>query len=115
MVGVQVSFLFLTRTPAASGLTTEGGYPLFTNKSMNPEDEKQLHIELSFTRNLLCGMILCAYSDLRGDSEYKRTYDNSNATKNKMTAKHFFKSGFFNEVCEALTIPADKIRTAALK
>lgn len=82
---------------------------------MNPEDEKQLHIELSFTRNLLCGMILCAYSDLQGDSEYKRTYDNSNATKNKMTAKRFLKSKAFDTICEVLAIPTDKIRTAALK
>lgn len=82
---------------------------------MNPEDEKQLHIELSFTRNLLCGMILCAYSDLQGDSEYKRTYDNSNATKNKMTAKHFLQSEFFETICDAVGLPADRIRIAALK
>lgn len=82
---------------------------------MNLEDEKQLHIELAFTRNLLCGMVLCAYSDLQFDSEYKRNYDNSNATKNKMTAIHFFQSAFFDNLCQVLDIPADKIRTAALK
>jgi hypothetical protein len=75
--------------------------------------EEKLEIENMFIRRLACALIGQAVEDLRHNKTYKSEYDNAYAAKNRESSRNFLNSKAFIQICEALNLPADKIRTKA--
>ena len=73
--------------------------------------------ELLFTREIACQIVKRAWYDIKGDKEeeYVRQSDNNHREKYKRSAIHFLGSKAFETICDAVGLPADRIRTAALK
>jgi hypothetical protein len=73
--------------------------------------------ELLFTREIACQIVKRAWYDIKGDKEeeYVRQSDNNHREKYKRSAIHFLKSKGFETICDAVGLPADRIRIAALK
>lgn len=73
--------------------------------------------ELLFTRKIVCKIIERAWCDIKGDNEeeYARVTDTAHREENRRSAIHFLKSKGFETLCNAIDLPADRIRTAALK
>jgi len=76
-------------------------------------DEEQLDSEIMFIRSLVCAFIGQAVEDLRHNRTYKSEYNNAYAAKNRETSRIFLNSKAFIQICEALNLPADKIRMRA--
>jgi hypothetical protein len=76
-------------------------------------DEDQLEIENMFIRSLACALIGQAVEDLQNTKTYKSEYDNAYAAENRKTSRIFLNSKAFIQICEALNLPADKIKTKA--
>jgi hypothetical protein len=76
-------------------------------------DEDQLEIENMFIRSLACALIGQAVEDLQKSKSYKSDYVNRNVNRDRETARKFLDSKAFLQICEALNLPADKIRTRA--
>jgi hypothetical protein len=84
------------------------GAPLMT--------EAELHdAECEFTRNLLCGMIQQAVADLQSEKVFQSKQLNEAQELDRESAIHFIKSRAFQGICDVLALPADKIKTRALK
>ena len=84
------------------------GAPLMT--------EAELHdAECQFTRNLLCGMIQQAVADLQSEKVFLSRQLNEAQELDRESAIHFIKSRAFQGICDVLALPADKIKTRALK
>jgi len=77
------------------------------------KDEDQLEIENMFIRSLACALIGQAVEDSRHNKTYKSEYANAYAAENRKTSRIFLNSKAFLQICEALNLPADKIRTRA--
>jgi hypothetical protein len=75
--------------------------------------EEKLDIENMFIRSLACALINQAVEDLRHNRTYKSEYNNAYAAENRKTSRIFLNSKAFLQICEALNLPADKIRTRA--
>jgi hypothetical protein len=75
--------------------------------------EEKLDIENMFIRSLSCALIGQAVEDLRNTKTYKSEYDNAYAAENRETSRIFLNSTAFIQICEALNLPADKIKTKA--
>jgi len=75
--------------------------------------EEKLDIENMFIRSLACALIGQAVEDLRHNRTYKSEYNNAYAAENRETSRIFLNSKAFIQICEALNLPADKIRTKA--
>lgn len=73
--------------------------------------------ELLFTREIACQIVKRAWYDIKGDNEeeYVRQSDNNHREKYKRSAIHFLGSKAFETICDAVGLPADRIRIAALK
>ena len=73
--------------------------------------------ELLFTREIICQMIRRAWYDIKGDEDegYVRQSDNLRREIYRHSAIHFLGSKAFETLCDAVGLPADRIRTAALK
>jgi len=77
---------------------------------------EELHdAECEFTRNLLCGMIEQAVEDLRSEKVFVSKQLNEHQERDRDTALHFIRSKAFQGICDVLSLPADKIKTKALK
>jgi hypothetical protein len=87
----------------------------------NPQGAKivtaeELHdAECQFTRSLLCGMIQQAVADLQSEKVYMTKQLNEAQELDRESAIHFIKSKAFLGICDVLSLPADKIKTRALK
>jgi hypothetical protein len=80
---------------------------------MTPEE---LHdAECTFTRNLLCGMVQQAVEDLRSEKVFISRQLNEHQERERDSALHFIRSKAFQGICDVLSLPADKIKTKALK
>ena len=80
---------------------------------MTPEE---LHdAECQFTRSLLCGMIQQAVADLQSEKVFLSKQLNEAQELDRESAIHFIKSKAFQGICDVLALPADKIKTRALK
>jgi len=76
-------------------------------------DEDQLDSEIMFIRSLVCALIGQAVEDLQKSKSYKSEYVNTYVNRDRETARKFLDSKAFLEICDALNLPADKIRTRA--
>jgi len=77
---------------------------------------EELHdAECTFTRNLLCGMIQQAVADLQSEKVFLSKQLNDLQELDRDTALHFIRSKAFQGICHVLALPADKIKTKALK
>ena len=77
--------------------------------------EEQHDAECEFTRNLLCGMVQQAVEDLRSEKVFMSKQLNAHQEIDRDTALHFIRSKAFQGICDVLSLPADKIKTKALK
>jgi hypothetical protein len=77
--------------------------------------EEQHNAECEFTRNLLCGMIEQAVEDLRSEKVFVSKQMNTHQEIDRDTALHFLRSKAFQGICDVLSLPADKIKTKALR
>ena len=68
-----------------------------------------------FTRNILCGMIEQAVEDMRSEKVFLSKQLNDLQELDRDTALHFIRSKAFQGICDVLALPADKIKTKALK
>jgi hypothetical protein len=75
--------------------------------------EEKLDIENMFIRSLACALIGQAVEDLRHNRTYKSEYNNAYVNRDRETARKFLDSKAFIQICEALNLPADKIKTKA--
>jgi len=75
--------------------------------------DEQLDSEIMFIRSLVCAFIGQAVDDLQKSKTYKSDYVNTYVNRDRETARKFLNSKAFLEICEALNLPADKIRTRA--
>jgi len=80
---------------------------------MTPEE--QYDAEIMFTRNLLCGMIEQAVEDKRSEKVFLSRQLNEHQELDRDSALHFIRSKAFQGICDVLSLPADKIKTQALK
>ena len=73
--------------------------------------------ELLFTREIACQIVKRAWYDIKGDEDegYVRQSDNLRREIYRHSAIHFLGSKAFETLCDAVGLPADRIRTAALK
>jgi hypothetical protein len=77
---------------------------------------EELHdAECEFTRSLLCGMIQQAVQDLQSEKVFLSRQLNEHQELDRESAIHFIKSKAFQGICDVLALPADKIKTRALK
>jgi hypothetical protein len=77
---------------------------------------EELHdAECTFTRALLCGMIQQAVADLQSEKVFLSRQLNEHQELDRESAIHFIKSKAFQGICDVLALPADKIKTRALK
>jgi len=87
----------------------------------NPQGAKivtaeELHdAECEFTRSLLCAMIQQAVADLQSEKVFQSKQLNEAQELDRESAIHFIKSRAFQGICDVLALPADKIKTRALK
>jgi hypothetical protein len=63
---------------------------------------------------IMCAMIERSFKDLQNEVTYKSTNKNMEVAEARQTAKAFFNSRFFRELCLVLNLPADKILRRAL-
>lgn len=77
---------------------------------------EELHdAECTFTRNLLCGMIHQAVYDIKCEKVFLSKQLNEAQELDRESAIHFIRSKAFQGICDVLALPADKIKTRALK
>jgi hypothetical protein len=84
------------------------GAPLMTAEELHDA-------ECEFTRSLLCGMIQQAVADLQSEKVFQSKQLNEAQELDRESAIHFIKSKAFQGICDVLALPADKIKTRALK
>ena len=77
--------------------------------------EEKYDAEIMFTRNILCGMIEQAVEDMRSEKVFVSKQMNDLQELDRDTALHFIRSKAFQGICDVLALPADKIKTKALK
>lgn len=81
-----------------------------------PVTAEELHdAECQFTRALLCGMIQQAVADLQSEKVFQTKQLNEAQELDRESAIHFIRSRAFQGICDVLALPADKIKTRALK
>jgi len=77
---------------------------------------EELHdAECEFTRSLLCGMIQQAVADLQSEKVFLSRQLNEAQELDLESAIHFIRAKAFQGICDVLALPADKIKTKALK
>jgi len=97
-----------TNSPLVDEPPNPQGAPVMT--------EAELHdAECQFTRNILCGIIEQAVEDLRSEKVFMSKQLNEHQERDRDTALHFIRSKAFQGICDVLSLPADKIKTKALK
>ena len=77
--------------------------------------EEKHDAECEFTRKLLCGMIEQTVADLQSEKVFVSKQMNAHQEIDRDTALHFIRSRAFQGICDVLALPADKIKTQALK
>ena len=65
-------------------------------------------------RDLACNIILQAVEDIWNKHFYKSIHQQAIIKEARRTARHFFKSRSFEQLCSVMNLPADKIKDAAL-
>jgi hypothetical protein len=95
--------------------------PPLVDEPPNPQGAEmmtaeELHdAECEFTRSLLCGMIQQAVADLQSEKVFQSKQLNEAQELDRESAIHFIRSKAFQGICDVLALPADKIKTKALK
>jgi len=79
------------------------------------EEQRRLHLDIMFTRKIICGIIKQAYDDVTNDTTYAKTYVNSNVNRDKEGALYFVRSKLFEDLCVTLDLPTEKLRYAMFK
>ena len=77
--------------------------------------EEQHDAECQFTRNILCGIIEQTVADLQSERVFLSKQLNARQELDRDSALHFIRSKAFPGICDVLALPADKIKTQALK
>ena len=77
--------------------------------------EEKHDAECQFTRKILCGMIEQAVEDLQSEKVFLSRQLNAHQEIDRDTALYFIRSKAFQGICDVLALPADKIKTQALK
>ena len=77
-------------------------------KSIRAEDE------LNFIRAVACAMIEQAVADAQNRKTYKRNNTKNNRNVDRESAIYFLESAWFEEMCEALGLPGDRIYYRAM-
>ena len=77
--------------------------------------EEQHDAECQFTRNILCGIIEQTVADLQSERVFLSKQLNARQELDRDSALHFIRSKAFQGICDVLALPADKIKTQALK
>jgi hypothetical protein len=99
----------------------DGTGPQMVDEPPNPQGAplmtaEELHdAECEFTRSLLCGMIQQAVADLQSEKVFQSKQLNEAQELDRESAIHFIRSKAFQGICDVLALPADKIKTKALK
>jgi len=99
-----------------------GTNPQMVDEPPNPQGargvmtaEERHDAECQFTRNLLCGMVKQAVEDMRSEKVFVSKQMNAHQEIDRDTALHFIRSKAFQGICDVLSLPADKIKTKALR
>ena len=69
---------------------------------------------LEGVRDLACHIILQAVEDIWNKHFYKSIHQQAIIKEARRTARHFFKSRSYIQLCSIMNLPADKIKDAAL-
>ena len=82
------------------------------NDSFNlPKEE----LDLIYTRKILCAMIECAVKDVQNETEYRREWTQDKADFAKASGITFLQSRLFEDICDTLGLPSEKIRQRAFR
>ena len=65
-------------------------------------------------REVACNIILQAVEDIWNKHFYKSLHQQRIMAEARRTARHFFKSRSYTQLCSVMDLPADKIKDAAL-
>ena len=65
-------------------------------------------------RDVACNIILQAVEDIWNKHLYKSLHQQRIMAEARRTARHFFKSRSYTQLCSVMNLPADKIKDAAL-
>ena len=65
-------------------------------------------------RDVACNIILQAVEDIWNKHYYKSLHQQRIMAEARRTARHFFKSRSYTQLCSVMNLPADKIKDAAL-
>ena len=72
-------------------------------------------LELAYLRRVLVGIIQVTIEDLTDTRVFKSHGNIVNQERNRIEALAFIRSSAFDLVCDALNIPACRVRTKCLK
>jgi hypothetical protein len=72
-------------------------------------------LELAYLRRVLVGILEITIEDLTDERKFKSRDNQMNQQRNKEEALHFIRSSAFDLVCDAIGVPACRIRTKCLK
>ena len=71
-------------------------------------------LELNYLRRVLIGMIEVTVEDMTNDKKYQSKNKKADQALNKREALEFIRSRAFDTVCDAVGIPACRVRTKCL-
>lgn len=72
-------------------------------------------LELAYLRRVLVGILEITIEDLTDERKFKSRDNQMNQQRNREEALHFIRSSAFDLICDALNIPACRVRTKCLK
>lgn len=75
----------------------------------------QEQLELAYLRRVLVGILQVTIDDLTDEREFKTQSNREEQRRNKEDALQFIRSSAFDLLCDALNIPACRVRTKCLK
>jgi hypothetical protein len=78
---------------------------------MTKSPSKDYHLE--GVRDLACNIILQAVEDIWNKNFYQSIHQRAIIKEARRTARHFFKSRSYEQLCSIMDLPADKIKDAA--
>lgn len=75
---------------------------------------RQDHLELAYLRRVLIGILQVTVEDLTDERKFKSRSNQNMQAQNKREALAFIRSSAFDLVCDAVGVPACRIRTKCL-
>lgn len=76
---------------------------------------KNDHLELLYLRRVLIGILQITIEDMHSEKNYVKQANQDDHLRNKAEALAFVRSSAFDLVCDAVGIPACRVRTLCLK